>query len=416
MDPETLEELAHLTLSLGRLLLGNGADTEQVQRALVRFAAGFGGEAHLLVTYEGILLTLLSGEQFRTKVGYRLAAMNVNMAAVAALTQLVTRVSNHEVSLTEARQELEEIEHRPPIYNRWISVVALGLTAGSLARLFGADWPAFWIAWLSGSIGTWLRQELGRRGFNLFFIPFAGAVVSGVIGGLAVLAGLSTTPTLCLVAPGMIIVPGVPLVNSVHDIITNHMSLALNRLALGIAVTLAIAFGLFVAGIVTGSHIPVDVAPAVISVPEDALFSALAALGYLVLFNVPARIAWAGVICGVASHTTRTLLLHFGIDIVIGTLVGALAANFFAQAFARQFKAPAVAFVFPGVVAMVPGAYAFRAWVGCVEIVHGGVAAPTPVVTETLALIATCVLMVAAIAIGIAAPLIPAAGERGPSQ
>ena len=409
MDPESLEELAHLTLSLGRLLLASGADTDQVQKEMLRFAAGFESEARLLITYEGILLTLVWGERFRTKVGHRLPAMNVNMAAVAELSRLVTKVENHQLDLVETRKALEDIEHRPPNYNRWIIVVMLGLTAGSLARLFGADWPAFWIAWLSGSVGTWLRQDLGRRGFNLFFIPFAAALVSGVISGLAVLSGLSTTPTLCLVAPGMIIMPGVPLVNSVHDMITNHMSLALDRLVLGIAVTLAIAFGLFVAGILTGSHIPVDVASAAISVPEDALFSALAALGYLVLFNVPARIAWAGVICGVASHTTRTLLVHFGIDIVIGTLIGALAANFFAQAFARQFKAPAVAFAFPGVVAMVPGAYAFRAWVGCVEIVHAGASAPMPIVTETLSLIATCVLMVAAIAIGIAAPLIPRA-------
>jgi uncharacterized membrane protein YjjB (DUF3815 family) len=56
---------------------------------------------------------------------------------------------------------------------------------------------------------------------------------------------------------------------------------------------------------------------------------------------------------------------------------------------------------------MIPGAYAFRACIGCVQIMQGGTTAPLPVVTETLALIATCLLMVAAIAIGIAAPLIP---------
>jgi uncharacterized membrane protein YjjP (DUF1212 family) len=407
MDTGTLEEIAHLTLLLGRLLLGSGADTDQVQKSMLRFAAGFGCEAHLLVTYEGILLTLNSGERFRTKVGHRLPVMNVNMAAVAALSQLVTDVEHHRLSVSEADKKLEAIEHNAPIYQRWIIVVALGLTAGSLARLFGADWPAFWIAWLSGSLGTWLRQELGRRGFNLFFIPFAAALVSGIVSGLAVSWGLSRTPTLCLVAPGMIIVPGVPLVNGVQDMIRNHMSVGLDRLGLGVIVTLAIAFGLFVASVLTGSEIPVDAPLKVLSVPEDALFSALAALGFLVLFNVPPPIAWAGLVCGVASHTTRTFCTHLGIDIVVGTLVGALVANFFAQAFARRFKAPAVAFAFPGVVAMVPGAYAFRAWVGCVEIVHTGALAPTPLVTETLALIATCLLMVAAIAIGIAAPMIP---------
>jgi uncharacterized membrane protein YjjB (DUF3815 family) len=252
----------------------------------------------------------------------------------------------------------------------------------------------------------WLRQVLGRHEFNLFFIPFAAALVSGVIGGVAVLLGVSSTPALCLVAPGMIIVPGVPLVNAVQDMIKNHMTVGIARLGLGSLVTLAIAFGLFVATTITGAKIPVDAPQQLLSVPEDALFSALAALGYLFLFNVPPRIAWAGVVCGVASHTCRTFCLHLGIDIVTGTLLGALVVGFLAQGFARHFRAPAVAFALPGVVAMVPGAFAFRAVLGLLQIMQAGAAASTVLMTETLALVVTCVLAVAAIAVGIAAPLI----------
>jgi uncharacterized membrane protein YjjB (DUF3815 family) len=112
------------------------------------------------------------------------------------------------------------------------------------------------------------------------------------------------------------------------------------------------------------------------------------------------------VVCGVASHTLRTLCLHLGIDIVTGTLLGALVVGFLAQGFARHFRAPAVAFAFPGVVAMVPGAFAFRAVIGFLQIVQTGAAAATALMTETLALAVTCVLMVAAIAVGIIAPLI----------
>jgi uncharacterized membrane protein YjjP (DUF1212 family) len=405
-DPAPVEEVAHLTLGVGRLLLASGADTAQVQDSMTRFAGGFGFETHLVVGYEALLLTVVAGEQFRTKVGSRVPAMNVNMSAVAAVNQLVGEVEEGRWELADARKELEAIEHRSPAYGRWIVVIALGLTAASLARLFGSDWPTFWVSWLAGSVGMWLRQVLGRYELNLFFIPFAAALVSGVIGGVAVLLGASSTPALCLVAPGMIIVPGVPLVNAVEDMIKNHMTVGIARLGLGSLVTVAIAFGLFVATTTTGAKIPVDAPQQLLSVPEDALFSALAALGYLFLFNVPARIAWAGVVCGVISHTLRTLCLHLGIDIVTGTLLGALVVGFLAQGFARHYRAPAVAFAFPGVVAMVPGAFAFRAVIGFLQIVQAGAAAPTALMTETLALAVTCVLMVAAIAIGIAAPLI----------
>ena len=406
MEPVPIEDVAHLTLHVGRLLLGSGADTADVQESMVRFAAAFGCEAHLVVTYEALLLTVVSGEQFRTKVGYRVPAMNVDMAAVAAVSRLLGEVEAGRWRLSEARKELEDVEDRPPVYARWLIVIALGLTAASLARLFGGDWPTFWVSWLAGSAGMWLRQVLGRRGFNLFFIPFAAALVSGVIGGGAVLLRVSATPALCLVAPGMIIVPGVPLVNALQDMIKNHMTVGLARPGLGSLITLAITFGLFGAMSLTGAKIPVEAPLRLLPIPEDALFSALAALGYLFLFNVPARIAWACVVCGVASHTARTLCLHLGIDIVSGSLIGALAVGFLAQGFARHFRALAVAFAFPGVVAMIPGAFAFRAVIGCLQIVHTGAAAATALVTETLALAATCLLMMAAIAVGIAAPLI----------
>ena len=372
----------------------------------MRFSAAFGCETHLVVTYEALLLTVVSGEQFRTKISHRVPAMNVNMAAVAAVSNVLGEVEAGHWRLSEAQKELDDVEDRSPVYSRWLIVIALGLTAASLARLFGGDWPTFWVSWLAGSLGMWLRQMLGRRGFNLFFIPFAAALLSGVIGGAAVLLGVSATPALCLVAPGMIIVPGVPLVNALQDMIKNHMTVGLARLGLGSLITLAITFGLFAAMSLTSAKIPVEAPLRLLPIPEDALFSALAALGYLFLFNVPARIAWACVVCGVASHTARTLCLHLGVDIVSGTLIGALAVGFLAQGFARHFRAPAVAFAFPGVVAMIPGAFAFRAVIGCLQIVHTGAAAATALVTETLALAATCLLMVAAIAVGIVAPLI----------
>jgi uncharacterized membrane protein YjjP (DUF1212 family) len=401
-----LEEVAHLALQIGRLLLGSGADTAQVQRSVQQFAAGFGQEAHVVVSYESILLTIIAGGQFRTKVGYRIPAMNVNMAAVTAVNSLISDIESGLRDLAEIRAELERIENSRPIYARWVVIIALGLTAASLARLFVGDWVSVGVSWLAGSAGMWLRQELGRQRFNLFFIPFAAALASGVIGGAAVLLGASKTPALCLVAPAMIIVPGVPLINGIQDMIKNHMTLGLARLAQGAIVTIAIALGLFFATIVTGARISVEAPLKVLSIPQDALFSALAAVGYLFLFNVPTRVAWASVLCGAASHTIRTFCVHLGIDLISGTLIGALAVGLLAQGFSRYFRAPAVTFAFPGVVAMIPGAFAFRAVIGTLEIVHAGTAASTGLLTETLALVATCFLMVAAIAVGIAVPVV----------
>ena len=403
--PVTLEEVSHLTLSVGRILFQNNADTQTVEDSVQRFAKVFGCEAHLLVTYEALLLTVRMDGEFRTKTGNRVPTMNVNMAAVAAVETLLDELERAAMKIGDVRAKLEEIERQPPIYGRWVVVTGLSLTAASLSRLFGGDWPTFFVALAAGAAGTWLRQEAGRHGWNVFFVAFLAALVSGAVGGVAVLLKWSDMPALCLVAPGMIIVPGVPLVTCVQDLIKNHMAIGISRLGFGVLITLAIAVGLFSATAITGVRIPVAESSHLPPLAEDAVFSALAALGYLFLFNVPIRLAWVGVLCGVASHTTRTFFLQHGLDIVSGSLIGALAAGFLAHGFARCFRAPASAFAFPGVVAMIPGSYAFRAVIGYFEIVSAGSAAAPALVAETLALSATCLLMVLAIAIGVAAPL-----------
>src|ERR1700693_4979095 len=67
----SLDTLAHLTLQVGRLLLLNGSDTELVQASMARFAAAFGVETNLLVSYEAVLVTLVAGDHVRTKIGCR---------------------------------------------------------------------------------------------------------------------------------------------------------------------------------------------------------------------------------------------------------------------------------------------------------------------------------------------------------
>ncbi len=410
-DGAWLGNLAHLTLQLGRILLLNGADTEQVQASMARFAAAFGVEANLLVSYEAVLVTLVAGEQIHTKVGHRLPGIGVGMSAIEAINRLVDDAGNGRLHLDTVQARLETIEHHSPAYSRWLVVVGLGVTAASLSRLFGGDWLACLAAGAGGAIATWVRLELGSRHVNPVLTAFVVALLGGIVGGGIVGFGVSATPALSLVAPAMILVPGVPLINGILDMMRNHVTMGLSRLGFAALVVLAIALGVFAAARLTGVGVPVDAPTVTIGVLQDALFSALAAGGYALLFNVPARMAWACGVCGVASHTLRTLLFHFGLDLITGTLIGALVVGFLAQGLARHFRAPTVALAFPGVVAMIPGAYAFRAVFGTLQIATGATAA----VSETLALSATVGLMVGAIAIGVAAPalLIPARPSDG---
>jgi uncharacterized membrane protein YjjB (DUF3815 family) len=204
----------------------------------------------------------------------------------------------------------------------------------------------------------------------------------------------------------MILVPGVPLINGIRDAISNNLELSLARLAFSVLVVTAIAVGLFAATVVTGIGIPLSAASPLLPVVEDALFSAIATVGYICLFNVPVRLAWACILCGLCSHALRTALMHGGLGIISGTLIASMAAGLLAHLFSRSFGAPFAAFAFPGVVAMVPGSYAFRAAIGAVQLMRFAGGSPADLLPQTASLVITTVVLTAAIAIGLAIPLV----------
>jgi uncharacterized membrane protein YjjP (DUF1212 family) len=400
-----VELTAHLAARVGRLLLMYGSDTVEARQRVTDVASDLGHEVHVLVTAEAVLVTVGTGDHFRTKVGHEILGISVDMGRLMAVEQTAADIRSRALAPDAADARLDAIETGPSFYPGFLVVAGVSVTAASLARLFDAAWPVVGAAFLAGAVSTVMRRALARRGINPIASAFAIAFVSGLFGTLLLRAMSSASPLLCLTAAGMILVPGVPLINGVRDLINGNAGNAMARLTMGGATVLAIGFALFLAAAVAGVALPVDAGPGSLSLPSDLLFSALAAVGFAMLFSVPPRTVWVCVVCGMASHGLRTALEHGGLDIAAASLIGAFAAGIIARFAARAYHVPAVAFAFPGIVAMIPGSYGFRAGVGGLHLMTLGAAAPPALVAETLGLAVTTAIMTAAIAIGLSLAL-----------
>ncbi|MEZ2128667.1 MULTISPECIES: threonine/serine exporter ThrE family protein [unclassified Sinorhizobium] len=400
-DRPSAGDVAHATLRLGRLMLVNGADAGYVQQTATAFAARRGYDAHLLVWSEGLLLTLENDQGFRTKLGSAISGMVVNMGALAKLADILRQDIGPDLNLAAVDSQLDAVELTGNRYPHWLVILGMGITAASLARLFGAAWPVVGVSFLVGLVTQCLRQSFGAFAVN----PIAGAGLAafggGLVGALLMRAFPGVSPALCLVAAGMILVPGVPLLNGVRDTVGSHVGTGMSRLLLGTVTVLSISLGLLLAADLAGTTLPIGGAVPLLPVGEDFLFSGLAGVGFALLFNVPARAAWTCVLCAIIGHGLRTAFEHLGLDLAVGSLAGAFCAALVARLLARRFRVPPVTFAFPGVVAMIPGSYAFRAGIGGLAIVQGGTDAAPALIGNTISLAITSILVTAAIAIGL---------------
>ncbi|THF84194.1 threonine/serine exporter family protein [Cohnella fermenti] len=104
-----------------------------------------------------------------------------------------------------------------------------------------------------------------------------------------------------------------------------------------------------------------------LTIVEQVATSFVAAAGFAVLFNVPARnIAYCG-IAGMASWMAYRLLLEGGADPIAATLAASFVVSVLSQLFARTFRTPVIVFLISGIVPLVPGGVAYDAMRNVVE-------------------------------------------------
>ncbi|MGE7417688.1 threonine/serine ThrE exporter family protein [Methylobacterium tarhaniae] len=408
-----LDAVAHLGLRVGRLLLACGADATQTVARVEALAACLGVTAQLFVSGERLLLTVESGGSYRTRVGHSLQGLGVDMGRLAALDRILDALAAGEIDPAVAGSRLDAAEAAGPSYPGWLVVVAVATTTACLARLFDAPWTVVAAAFAAGLVNILMRRAFAARQLNPVASAFLTAGISGLSGTLLLKLVPGTSPALCLAAAGMILVPGVPLINGIDDLARGHAGIGLARLATATLTILAIGFGLFVAAVLAGDVLPVSSDPGRLRVAEDAMISGLAAIGYGLLFGVPRRAVLACILCGVAGHGSRTALVGAGLDLAAATLLASAAAGLLAVAFERRLGLPWTTFAFPGVVAMIPGSYAFRAATGALHVMAQGVAAPPALVAETLSLAVAAAVMTAAVGSGL---LMAAAARRMPDR
>ncbi len=136
----------------------------------------------------------------------------------------------------------------------------------------------------------------------------------------------------------------------------------------------------------------------------DAFWSAIAAVGFAMLFNVPRRTVVACALTGAAGHATRTLLMHFGMSIVPATLAGAVVIGFFSEYCSRRWHAPPMLFTVSGAIPMVPGSFAYRAMLSMIRITTADPSNGVSIMVDAGINFATTGLILAALALGIVAP------------
>lgn len=380
---QVLRHKLDLLLRTGQLLVESAADTNRVMRNMKRTAAFLGlpeEHLHIYVTYNMLMVNLSDAEHSFSKF-QRCDKHGINMTTISLVSELSWKAIREDYSIERYEEELEKIKNRPRNYTPWQVAIGTGFACGGFCIQFGCDWMAFLYASLAACLGMRLRGKLVEMGMNAYMSIATAAFVSTILAWASMFlpSTWTTTPLHPLLACALFIVPGVPLINFVDDMLDNYIQVGLTRAINTFLMLAAMAFG--IAFFLKVSNFDLAQFQHISMIPhheywEYAAAAAISAMGFSMIFNIPRRLLWVVAIGGIIAVCTRNFVNlgpsndNIGLDmgLAIGSLAGSALISLICVKAVHWFHVPNHVISIPSVIPMVPGVLMYRALVGLIEM------------------------------------------------
>lgn len=372
-----------LLLRTGQLLVESAADTNRIMRNMKRTAAFLGlpeEHLHIYVQFNMLMVNLSDNEHSFTKF-QRCDKHGINMTTISLISKLSWKAIREDYSIERYAEELEAIASRPRNYTPVQVAIGTGFACGGFCIQFGCDWTAFFYASFAAAIGMYLRGLMLRKGLNNYMGIAVAAFISTVIAWATTYlpSSWTDTPLHPLLACALFIVPGVPLINFVDDMLDNYIQVGLTRAINTFLMIVAMSFG--IAFFLKLSNFDLTQFYTIPMIPHNtyisyAIAAAISAMGFSMIFNIPRRLLWVVAIGGIIAVCTRNFVnlgpsnnnigLDMGLD--IGSLAGSALVSLVAVKAVHWVHAPNHVLSIPSVIPMVPGVLMYRALVGLIEM------------------------------------------------
>jgi uncharacterized membrane protein YjjB (DUF3815 family) len=213
-----------------------------------------------------------------------------------------------------------------------------------------------------------VRSWLSNRRLNQFAITALSAIAASGLYVLLALVGSQLGFKFAYYPAGFIasilfLVPGFPLIAGLFDLLQYQTMAAVSRLAYGVMMLLAVAFGLSIVVAIGGVEVSRQSSPE-LAYELKLLFRCVASFvsgwAFAMVFNSSPRTALAAGLLALVANDLRLTLIDAGMMPAPAALFAALLIGLVALVTDRRFDIPRLGMIVAPIVIMVPGIYAFE--------------------------------------------------------
>lgn len=237
----SLTDIAGVISQYAAVLMGSGVHTSRVVRNSKRMADALGVEVSVSTFLKTIILDVSDNVASVNKV-VEIPVLPISFEYNADLSRLSWEALDDNLSLDEIKRRFDKIVAQPRM-KQWMLLLLVGAANASFCRLFSGDWVSVVVVFVATIVGLYARLRMVRRGINHYIVFICSAFIASFVTAAVLIAG-SQTADIALSTSVLYLIPGVPLINGVIDILEGYILTGVARLVNTALLIICIAIGL----------------------------------------------------------------------------------------------------------------------------------------------------------------------------
>lgn len=247
-----MQRTAAFLADYASLLLGSGATCIRTEKNTRRMASAFGYGFDISIMPTHVYVWVWGEDESRRDIAVRKTAdSGISFHINALLSRLSWEVADNHLDFPTAESRFKIICKTPPT-GRTEVLLLTSLANASFCRLFGGDVTAMLLVFFSTLLGFRLKQIMLEERFDVRLTFLCASFFSATFSAAGHIFGIGSTPEIALGTSVLYLIPGVPYMNAVSDMLYCHYLCAFSRFMDAAILTACLSAGLCAGMLILG--------------------------------------------------------------------------------------------------------------------------------------------------------------------
>ncbi len=358
------DAVLELASEAGHILLQNGAEISRVEDTMSRISSHYGVESgNFFVLSNGIFTTDAPGHYAKVEF---IPIRAIQLSKVVAINRLSYDISAGKYSIEEARHILDKIKSdkgKPA----WELVLGSAFGAAGFCAVFGGGFIDCAADFFIGALLYAFCLFVSEKYMSKIVGGICNALVATLLCILSYRLGFGYSLSNLIIGAVMPLIPGVPFVNGVRDLVNSDYIAGITRLTDAMLGFFCIAIGVSISFLLDGWICGGIIYLHGMTIHQDTfglvwqfLAAFVGTFAFAILFGSPRKEYFAAGITGAIGWAAHLLLIRQNITSgFVGIILATAIVCILSRIVAVWHKCPSTVFLLCGIFPLVPGAGVF---------------------------------------------------------